>query len=122
MPIAPEELSEDEEVELAADLHALRLELEAQLGNIAESVKPVDLEEPIGRLSRMDAMQQQKMAEASRRSVRQRFDRVGAALAACERGEYGLCLTCEEAIGYRRLKARPETALCLDCQSAKERR
>jgi DnaK suppressor protein len=81
----------------------------------------VDLDEPIGRLSRMDAMQQQKMAQASRRATRMRLDQVGAALANLAAGEYGLCRVCEEPIGYKRLKARPETPRCLECQRKSER-
>jgi DnaK suppressor protein len=117
----PEELSGAERSQLRAALEALREDLARQLEGLAAGVKPVDLEEPIGRLSRMDAMQQQKMAEASRRAARQRYDRVIAAMAAWDRGEYGDCLRCEEPIGYKRLSARPETALCLSCQAAKEK-
>jgi DnaK suppressor protein len=116
----PEELTKAEQAELSAALDRLRAELEEQMNGLRAGVKPVDLDEPIGRLSRMDAMQQQKMAEASRRAARQRYDRVIAATAAQARDEYGLCLGCEEPIGYKRLSARPETALCLSCQSAKE--
>jgi DnaK suppressor protein len=117
----PEELTEAERSQLRGALDGLKSELSEQLEGLASGVKPVDLDEPIGRLSRMDAMQQQKMAEASRRAARQRYDRVLAAIAAWERDEYGECLGCEEAIGYKRLSARPETALCLSCQSAKEK-
>jgi DnaK suppressor protein len=117
----PEELTSEQENELRESLLSLQDELTSQLADLAQGIKPVDLDEPIGRLSRMEAMQQQKMAEASRRSARQRLDRVGAALAAINRQEYGLCLSCEEPIGYKRLSARPETTLCLMCQSAKEK-
>lgn len=102
-------------------LETLKRNLDAQVTGLADGVRPVDLDEPIGRLSRMDAMQQQKMAEASRRAARHRHDRVMAAIAAHSRDEYGECLHCEEPIGYKRLCARPETTLCLACQSAKEK-
>lgn len=117
----PEELSETEQAELKLALAKLQADLEEQIDGLRAGVKPVELDEPIGRLSRMDAMQQQKMAEASRRAARQRYDRVIAATAAWNRDEYGFCLGCEEPIGYKRLSARPETALCLSCQSAKEK-
>jgi DnaK suppressor protein len=118
----PHELTSPENAELKLALDRLRTELETQIEGLRAGIKPVDLDEPIGRLSRMDAMQQQKMAEASRRAARQRYDRVIAASAAWERDEYGVCLGCEEPIGYKRLSAKPETALCLQCQSAKEKR
>lgn len=117
----PEEVSEAQLAQLRTALDTLRDAIKEQLEGLAAGVKPVDLDEPIGRLSRMDAMQQQKMSEASRRAARQRYDRVVAAIAAWDRDEYGNCLSCEEPIGYKRLSARPETALCLSCQSAKEK-
>ena len=116
-----DELTEEEKRILRKALEALQQDLDVQLISLVDGVRPVDLDEPIGRLSRMDAMQQQKMAEASRRAARQRYDRVVAALAAHVRDEYGECLYCEEPIGYKRLRARPETALCLACQTAKEK-
>ena len=116
-----EELTKEESRTLRAALEELQRDLDAQLSNLADGIRPVDLDEPIGRLSRMDAMQQQKMAEASRRAARQRYDRVVAAIAAHTRDAYGECLHCEEPIGYKRLRARPETALCLVCQTSKEK-
>ena len=116
-----DELTEQQRQTLHTDLLALRVDLQSQLEDLAAGVRPVDLDEPIGRLSRMDAMQQQKMAEASQRSARMRLDRVVASLAAFTRDEYGNCLHCEEPIGYKRLRARPETALCVACQTAKEK-
>ncbi len=120
-PVMAEELTEEERRMLRDALLKLQSELDAQLVGLADGVRPVDLDEPIGRLSRMDAMQQQKMAEASRRAARKRYDRVVAAIAAHKRNAYGDCLHCEEPIGYKRLRARPETALCLSCQTAKEK-
>lgn len=43
--------------------------------------------------------------------IRQAFARLSA-------GRYGECARCEEPIGYARLAARPEAALCLACQDA----
>jgi DnaK suppressor protein len=87
-----------------------------------EGARPVDLQEPIGRLTRIDAIQQQKMTAANRRSSEIRLQQVNQALAAIERGEYGICRKCEEPIGHRRLTARPEAPYCLDCQDAIDRR
>jgi len=82
----------------------------------------VDLDEPIGRISRVDAMQQQKMLAANRQAAQQRRRQVEAALDRIEAGEYGECQGCGEEIEPRRLRAQPEAPLCLDCQSRRERR
>lgn len=114
------ELSDKEIRALRGKLLALRDELEAHLVATTESSRPVDLDQPIGRVSRIDAIQQQSMAAAARKSSALRLKQIAGALSAIEEGEYGLCRSCEEPIGFRRLQARPETPFCLRCQSASE--
>ena len=115
-----EELTASQLDELNVDLRSLQEELHALLRVSMEGTKPVELDQPIGRLSRMDAIQQQKMAQANRASHKLRFGLVKAALTTFEREEYGYCRKCEEPIGYGRLKAKPETPFCVACQGARE--
>lgn len=103
-------------------LLALRASLEEALASSTDSAKPVDIDEPIGRVSRMDALQQQHMATANRESARTRLAQVNAALRHLADGEYGACIECEEPIGYRRLSAQPESQLCLACKHHRETR
>tara|TARA_B100000674_G_scaffold469031_1_gene455465 strand:- start:448 stop:795 length:348 start_codon:yes stop_codon:yes gene_type:complete len=77
---------------------------------------PVELDQQaIGRLSRMDAMQQQSMdtAKEARRIGRLRL--IEAALRRLEEGDYGYCLNCDESISDGRLKLDPTFSLCIDC-------
>ena len=117
-----DELTPEQIAELRADLVTLKAELEALLDTTNKGVKPVDLDEPIGRLSRMDAIQQQKMAQANRQRNTQRLQMVVVALAADPVDEYGWCKRCDEPVGFGRLKTRPETPFCVACQGALERR
>ena len=117
-----DELTEREIEELRRELLALRSELSSLLSSSREASRPVDLDQPIGRLSRVDAMQQQSMLVANRRAAQIRQQQVEAGLRRVEDGDYGLCVSCGESIGLRRLKARPEAPYCLRCQDARERR
>lgn len=117
-----DELTPEQLTELRDDLAALKVELEVLLDTTDAGVKPVDLDEPIGRLSRMDAIQQQKMAQANRQRNTQRLQMVIAALASDPEDEYGWCKRCDDPVGYGRLKSRPETPFCVACQGAIERR
>ena len=117
-----EDLTEEQIEELLGLLTELRETLGEGVASSTEASKPVDLDQPIGRLSRMDALQQQHMAAENRRSLEVRFKLVVAAIARIRRGDYGNCQECEEPIGYRRLAARPESRLCMPCQKARERR
>lgn len=120
--VDPDELTSERVATLRSLLLTLRDELRATVADSADSVKPVDLDEPIGRLSRMDAMQQQQMASANRDSARVRLAQVNTALRHVEDDEYGLCVECEEPIGFRRLSVQPESQLCLACKSSRESR
>ena len=115
-----DELSRGQLLELQQDLCDLRLELQQLLNASRESCKAVDLDQPIGRLSRMDALQQQSMAKANRAGHQRRLMLIESALVALKLERYGECRRCEEPIGYPRLKARPESPFCLDCQGQSE--
>jgi DnaK suppressor protein len=115
------DLSKSDIAGLEDRLEALRDELAALLASTVEGARPVDLDQPIGRLSRMDAMQQQSMLTANRAAVSQRRQRVEAALRRIGEDEYGDCVRCGEAIDPRRLAAQPEAPLCVPCQELRER-
>lgn len=113
--LTPEQLSE-----FRASLLSLVDELGEQLATSRAGAAPVDLDEPIGRLSRMEAMQQQQMTKAHKRRIELRLQQASAALGRLERGEYGECLLCGELISEKRLRAKPESPMCLPCQSERE--
>ncbi|MEE2664958.1 MAG: TraR/DksA C4-type zinc finger protein [Myxococcota bacterium] len=108
---------------LRAELEELKLDLTARLDSGSEAARPVQLDQTaVGRLSRMDAMQSQAMAQATRRTTEIRLSQCKHALLAVERGEYGSCRRCEEPIGIDRLNAKPEAPFCLECQRSFDRR
>lgn len=117
-----EDLTDAQQTELHQALVRLREELTAALQSTSEESRPVDLDTPIGRISRMDAMQQQQMAKAQRRRIEVRLQQVHAAFTRWEDGAYGECHACSDPIGYGRLHARPEAPLCASCQQAAEAR
>jgi len=117
-----DELTSEQSAELQRDLRSLERELRTQLDSSADQARPVDLDEPIGRLSRVDAMQQQSMFQANRGAAQRRRQQVDAALRRIAQDDYGDCAECGEAIGFARLKVKPETALCIQCQTHQEGR
>lgn len=83
-----------------------------------EAGQTVELDQQrTGRLSRMDALQGQAMARASEERGVQELQRIEAALARIDGGEYGLCLECDEPIATGRLEADPAAPLCIRCAS-----
>jgi DnaK suppressor protein len=101
-------------------LHEQLLDLQRQLVDIADSTqdsgKTVMLDQSaVGRLSRMDAMQQQQMAlETERRRLLQ-LVAIERALLRIKSDEFGECFECGEAIDVRRLAFDPTCTRCIQC-------
>ena len=68
-----------------------------------------------GRLSRMDAMQQQAMAAETKRRREQELRRIHTALARIDADDYGLCSDCGEDIAPARLEIDPAATRCIRC-------
>ena len=103
-------------------LEAQRTDLEALDDSARQSADTVELDQTRqGRLSRMDAMQQQAMANESNRRRTLELNRIDAALRRIDDGEFGACLHCGEAIAEGRLHADPTATLCLRCAEDAER-
>ena len=98
---------------------AIRAELE-ELKSLSRSTRddraPVELDQQsVGRLSRMDAIQQQNMDLAKEERRRRRLGMLEAALGRIGEGEYGYCLACGGDIAYKRLEADPAATRCMAC-------
>ena len=99
-----------------ARLDARRAELEAQSDLATESRRSVELDQQsVGRLSRMDAMQQQAMAQAAERSRRRELTRIELAERRLREGDYGWCAECGEEIPDGRLAIDPMAEKCVHC-------
>ena len=80
------------------------------------AAQPVELDQTlVGRLSRMDAMQQQEMALAARRRREMLIQQIEQALKRVDAGDYGYCAICDEAIAEKRLEANPVILTCVSC-------
>ena len=99
-----------------ARLTARRDELHRQSSESADERDAVILDQQsVGRLSRMDAMQRQAMAQAQERARAAELARLDQAMRRLEDGEYGWCATCGEEIAAARLEVDPAAAVCVEC-------
>lgn len=107
--------------QLRRQLLEQREELQAREAAASEAVRPVKLDQAsVGRLSRMDAMQMQAMAQEEQRRRGVRLQRIEQVLERLDDEDFGLCEDCDEAIAPGRLALDPTTALCIRCASARE--
>ncbi len=109
-------------------LDSLRIELEQREQELQTHISQGDLDaapvtldqQSVGRVSRIDAIQQQQMARANLELAQQNLVLVQLALRHIESGSYGYCEACAESIGIARLQAQPFANQCLACQEASE--
>jgi len=100
-------------------LLARKMELEdlSTLSRNARDAVALD-QSSVGRLSRMDAMQQQAMAQATQRQRESELQQIAAALGRLDDGSYGECLDCGDRISEQRLALSPAAPLCIRCASS----
>jgi len=84
------------------------------LGQDAQRTVKLD-QQSVGRLSRMDAMQQQAMAQATARRRAGQRQRLELALERLDAGEFGECADCADPLPLGRLELDPTATLCVSC-------
>ncbi len=105
------DLNDDDISYLKDRLLAMRQELKVLLETGDDETGPVQLDQTsVGRLSRMDAMQRQAMAQETERRRHSDLRRIEAALKRIEEGEYGYCISSGDPIPRARLELDPAAA------------
>jgi DnaK suppressor protein len=97
-------------------LTSLREEIEQLNTDSREAADTVALDQSkVGRLSRMDAMQAQQMAQETARRRQLQLQKIDNALRRMESEDYGYCFKCGDEIGVDRLNFDPASTRCMDC-------
>lgn len=97
-------------------LIGLRKEIELLNIDSKEATDTVTLDQSmVGRLSRMDAMQAQQMAQETARRRQLQLQKIDNALRRLEAGDYGYCFKCGEEIDAARLNFDPACTRCIEC-------
>ena len=75
-----------------------------------------EMNSAVGRLTYIDAYQQQQMALHGKRQLEVQLATIRAALERVKAGTYGLCVECGIAIPPERLEFVPEAPFCVSCK------
>lgn len=111
----PRALTNDEKLELRRSLERKEAELLASVDAQSANISPVSPDASLGRLTRLDAIQQQQMAKAQLANAQQALTRVQQILTSWDDAIAGLCRNCDDPIGYERLMRVPESLICMEC-------
>ncbi|MFK7783167.1 TraR/DksA family transcriptional regulator [Psychroserpens sp.] len=88
---------------------------ESSISQYKELTKPIAPNDAIGRVSRMDAINNKTINEASLRQAVSKLKTLNIVLSKIEDHDFGICLKCKQTIPIGRILIRPESLLCVNC-------
>jgi RNA polymerase-binding transcription factor len=91
------------------------LKTEKSIIEYREMVKPVAPDVAIGRISRMDAINNKSVMEASLRQAESKLENLQQVLAKIGSPDFGICVKCKQPIPIGRILIRPESLHCVNC-------
>lgn len=107
--------------ELRENLEKRRDEILAQAASVKEPVYSFKEEDLLDEVDLASSESDQNMSIRLRDRERILLKKIEKALVKIDSSEYGICESCGEEIGFRRLMARPVTDMCIRCKEEQER-
>jgi DnaK suppressor protein len=92
-------------------------ELEERMKSLIEFTKPMGLDNAVGRISRMDYINNKTIDEANIRSSESKLIALKRWLEICDTDKFGKCTRCGNEINIQRLLFLPESTRCIHCAS-----
>lgn len=88
---------------------------EERIMELEKSTAPIAPDKALGRLTRLDAMQDKSVREAALAQARESLVKLELALTRVFNREFGICITCGEGIPVERLVVLPGSVRCVEC-------
>ena len=88
---------------------------ENTIAEYKEMTRPISPENAIGRISRMDAINNKSVAEAALRQAEMKFQKLTEVLESVDDKNFGLCLKCNRPIPIGRILLMPQSRHCVNC-------
>lgn len=108
-------MTKPEKIKLRKEVAKLLKELESDLIYLAEATKPIAPENAIGRISRMDAINNMNINKSLMRSKEEQKLRYEQLLEKLEHDDFGICSRCTGEIPYLRILRVPQSTICVNC-------
>ena len=105
---------------LLETIHAGIAESQEIIASLKLKSKPIAPDNAIGRISRMDAIANKSVNDASLRNAKKRLTKLKYALNNIDCPDFGICTECDEAIPLGRIMVMPESTRCVACAELAE--
>lgn len=119
--VEQEPLTEEQLEELKQILTTRRAKILKEDVEQIEAAKEGDMERVSDEVDLATAEYDQAFEHRIRDRERKLLKKLDKALRRMGEGEYDECESCSNYIGYKRLSARPEASLCIECKEEQER-
>ncbi|MCC5915734.1 MAG: TraR/DksA C4-type zinc finger protein [Cryomorphaceae bacterium] len=103
----PEEIKETIESEI--------VKTRKYIEELRDATKPITPDVAYGRVSRMDAINNKSVAEASLRQAEGKLKNLERVLSRFGTPDFGICVKCKKPIPVGRILIRPQSLLCVNC-------
>lgn len=90
-------------------------QLDVEIKEIKQLAAPIEPENAIGRISRMDAINNKTINDRLLRNAAEKQKKLKLALSRIDEPKFGFCTLCEKSIQEARLLLMPESSLCINC-------
>ncbi|MEN0005038.1 MAG: TraR/DksA C4-type zinc finger protein [Bacteroidota bacterium] len=108
-------MNSDDRTQLQQKIEATIQKTEEEIAHLIEMTQPIAPENSIGRISRMDAINNKSVAEATLRSAKRKLSNLRIALSKIESPDFGICTRCKNPIPPARLMYMPQSSRCVRC-------
>ncbi|WP_420315732.1 TraR/DksA family transcriptional regulator [Ekhidna sp.] len=103
----------EEEIKKKIDEEIVKTE--KLIADYKEQSKPVTLDNSIGRISRMDAINNKSITESALRQAEAKLSKLHHAMDNIDKPGFGLCIKCKQPIPIGRILLMPESNKCVNC-------
>lgn len=101
--------------EIRALIEQELITLETDIITLRELTKPISPENAIGRISRMDAINNKSINDASLRQSEEKKKKLIVALDKIDHPDFGICVRCKQPIPIGRIMLMPHAQKCVKC-------
>ena len=108
-------MDEKTKIEILQKIESEILKTGKTIATYKEMTQPIAPENAIGRISRMDAINNKSIAEAALRKVEEKLSDLNYMLTQIHEKEFGHCAKCKQQIPLGRLLLMPQSKFCVNC-------
>ena len=102
-------------IEIRKKIETEILKTESKVAEYRELTRPIEPENAIGRISRMDAINNKSVTEAALRKAVEKLEKLNLALTKVDDDDFGLCMRCHKPIPLGRILIMPQARSCVAC-------